>query len=62
MAYSASKNDSCAAYGMYQTYLYGQRGQERDETLALRWLERSAKLGDPEAQRTLAFRYEEKGD
>lgn len=62
MAYSASNNDSCAAYGMYQTYLYGQRGQERDETLALRWLERSAKLGDPEAQRTLAFRYEEKGD
>lgn len=62
MAYSASKNDSCAAYGLYQAYFHGQLGKARDEALALRWLERSAKLGYPEAQRTLAFRYQDKGD
>lgn len=53
MAYSAVRNDSCAEFGMFQNFAYGMRGQTPDTDLGLRWLERSARHGDPDAQQTL---------
>lgn len=53
MAYSAVRNDSCAEFGMFQSFAYGMRGQTPDTDLGLRWLERSARHGDPDAQQTL---------
>jgi TPR repeat protein len=53
MAYSAQKNDSCAEFGMFQNFTYGMRGQTADTALGLRWLERSARHGDPDSQQTL---------
>ncbi len=53
MAYSAVKNDSCAEFGMFQNFTYGMRGQTPDSDLGLRWLERSARHGDADAQQTL---------
>ena len=62
LAYSASQNDWCAEYGIYQAYLYGQKGVQQDEALALRWLERSAQHGYPESQKALIDHYEGQND
>ncbi|WP_238399351.1 sel1 repeat family protein [Pseudomonas chlororaphis] len=62
MAYSASQNDWCAEYGLYQVYLSGSNAVPVDKPLALRWLERSAMHGYPVTQQILAEQYEEQGD
>lgn len=62
LAYSASRNDWCAEYGMYQNFTEGRRGATQDQALGERWLERSAKHGYPDAQQTLAMHYTSKGD
>ncbi|MGE7958529.1 sel1 repeat family protein [Pseudomonas sp. NPDC089530] len=62
MAYSAMQNDWCAEYGLYQAYYYGHTSATQDKALALRWLERSARHGYPEAQKDLIEKYEEQGN
>lgn len=62
IAYSASKNDWCAEYGMYENYKYGIRGAKQDKTLALSWLERSAKHGYPEAQELIKTYHYKQGN
>lgn len=62
MAYSALQNDWCAEYGLYQAYNYGNTSAKQDTALALRWLERSARHGYPEAQKDLIEKYEEQGN
>lgn len=62
VAYAASQNDWCAEYGMYRIYNGGNKGQERDEALATRWLERSALHGYGESQQSLAYRYKSNED
>lgn len=61
IAYSAAKNDWCAAFGMYQSYSYPSRGAQQDKALALRWLERSARHGSPDSQHMLMSLYENEG-
>ncbi|QJI42253.1 sel1 repeat family protein [Pseudomonas sp. ADAK2] len=62
MAYSATQNDWCAEYGLYQAYQYGSSGAKQDPALASRWLERSSVHGYPEAQKELIEQYEEQGN
>ncbi|WP_240008793.1 sel1 repeat family protein [Aquipseudomonas campi] len=62
LAYSAARNDWCAEYGIYQTYLYGTKGVPQDKDLALLWLERSALHGYPESQTILVDHYESQND
>ncbi|WP_462381363.1 SEL1-like repeat protein [Pseudomonas sp. Marseille-QA0892] len=59
LAYSALQKDWCAEYGMYQIYAFGEKGIQPDKPLALRWLERSAVHGNPEAQRVMAHKAED---
>lgn len=62
MAYSATQNDRCAEYGLYREYFYGTFAAKQDKALGLRWLERSAMHGYPDAQSTLVAHYEEQGN
>jgi hypothetical protein len=62
MAYSATQNDWCAEYGLYQVYQYGGDGVKADPALASRWLERSSLHGYPEAQKELISQYEAQGN
>lgn len=62
LAYSARKNDSCAEFGMFQNFTFGMRGQTPDTALGLRWLERSARHGDTDAQQTLVRLHTNKGN
>ncbi|WP_256667419.1 MULTISPECIES: hypothetical protein [unclassified Pseudomonas] len=62
MAYSARKSDACAEFGMFQNFTFGMRGQTPDTALGLRWLERSARHGDTDAQQTLVRLHNNKGN